>query len=505
MELRRLGNSGAVVSAWCLGTMTFGAEADEATSFAIMDAYVAAGGNFFDSADVYSNGVSETIVGRWLKARTEAAKQVVVATKARFPTGTGPNDIGLSRRHLSVALDASLKRLGVERIDLYQMHAWDALTPLEETLRFLDDAVHSGKIGYYGFSNYIGWQVTKAAQIAQRYQFAAPVTLQPQYNLLMRDVELEVIPACLDAGIGLLPWSPLAGGWLTGKYKRDQMPTGATRVGENPQRGGEAFVPRNAQERTWSVLGALEAVAKARGGSMAEVALGWLVDRPSVTSVILGARTVEQFNENLKAANVKLTADEIAALDAPSRPPVTDYPYGVGGHQAADAADCGRARAVKPIFSDPTPRWVPFATAGVIIACVWGGSVWQQMDIVFVTQFSIGLAVVMLVGILLQGRLFWRDQIDHVTSDGRNFEAVTSVWVGGGRTVSFAPHETSEWVARPKSGSKELSSVAFRAKGQALELSFLSPKLVDVQAISAMQPIFFAAVKRDYPDLKSIG
>ena len=256
---------------------------------------------------------------------------MVIATKARFPMGDGPNDIGLSRRHLGIALDESLKRLGVERIDLYQMHAWDALTPLEETLRFLDDAVRAGKIGYYGFSNYLGWHIAKASEMAKRFQFAAPVTLQPQYNLLMRDVELEVVPACLDAGIGLLPWSPLAGGWLTGKYKRDEMPTGTSRLGENPKRGGEAFVPRNAQERTWNVLGALEGVAKKRGVSMAEVALGWLVDRPSVTSVILGARTVAQLEENLKAGNVKLSAEEIAALEAPSRPPITDYPYGPGG------------------------------------------------------------------------------------------------------------------------------------------------------------------------------
>ena len=331
MELRRLGNSGTIVTAWCLGTMTFGSEADEATSFAIMDAYVAAGGNFFDTADVYSNGVSESIIGRWLKARPDAAKQVVIATKARFPMGNGPNDIGLSRRHLGVALDESLTRLGVDRIDLYQMHAWDALTPLEETLRFLDDAVRAGKIGYYGFSNYLGWHIAKAAEMAKRYQFAAPVTLQPQYNLLMRDIEVEIVPACLDAGIGLLPWSPLAGGWLTGKYKRDQMPTGATRLGENPKRGGEAYEGRNAQERTWAVLGALESIAKTRGVSMAEVALSWLVDRPAVTSVILGARTVEQLNENLKAGSVKLSADEVAALDAPSTPPVTDYPYGTGG------------------------------------------------------------------------------------------------------------------------------------------------------------------------------
>jgi aryl-alcohol dehydrogenase-like predicted oxidoreductase len=331
MEYRRLGNSGAIVTAWCLGTMTFGSEADEAASFAIMDAYAKAGGNFFDTADVYSNGVSEQIVGRWLKARPTEAKQMVVATKGRFPTGPGPNDIGLSRRHLGIALDESLRRLQLERIDLYQMHAWDGLTPLEETLRFLDDAVRAGKIGYYGFSNYLGWQITKASQIAQHRGHAAPVTLQPQYNLLMRDIELEVVPACLDAGIGLLPWSPLAGGWLTGKYRRDQFPTGATRLGENPKRGGEAFEARNAQERTWRVIEALGSVAKARGVSMAETALAWLVARPAVTSVILGARTTDQLTQNLKAEGLTLTADENSSLEAASLPPVTDYPYGVGG------------------------------------------------------------------------------------------------------------------------------------------------------------------------------
>ena len=331
MQYRKLGNSGAVVTAWCLGTMTFGAEADEAASFEIMDAYAAAGGNFLDTADVYSAGASETIVGRWLKARPTEAQQMVIATKGRFPMGTGPNDLGLSRRHLNVALDASLKRLGVEHIDLYQMHAWDALTPIEETLRFLDDAVHAGKIGYYGFSNYLGWQLTKAVQIAKAASWAPPVTLQPQYNLLMRDIELEVVPACLDAGMGMLPWSPLAGGWLSGKYRRDEAPTGATRLGENPNRGGEAFGPRNAQERTWRVIDAIAKVADARGIGMAPVALAWLVARPAVTSVILGARNTSQLADNLSADALTLTADETAALDSASAPEITDYPYGRGG------------------------------------------------------------------------------------------------------------------------------------------------------------------------------
>lgn len=158
---------------------------------------------------------------------------------------------------------------------------------------------------------------------------------------------------------------------------------------------------------------------------------------------------------------------------------------------------------MKTVFADPTPRWVPFATAAVIVACVWGGSVWQNLELGFATQFSAGLAVFLLLLILLQGRLFWRDQIATLGSDGQSFEALTSTWVGNGRRVRFAPHETSEWKARPKSGSKELSSIAFKANGQALELSFLNPKLVDVAALSQMQPIFFAQVKRDYPDLKS--
>ncbi len=210
-------------------------------SHKLLDDYFAWGGNFVDTADVYSAGKSEEIIGRWLKTRPTEAKQAVIATKGRFPMGPGPNDIGLSRRHLNQALDASLSRLGVEHIDLYQMHAWDALTPIEETLRFLDDAVSAGKIGYYGFSNYVGWHIAKAVEIAKARGYTRPVTLQPQYSLLVRDIELEIVAACQDAGMGLLPWSPLGGGWLTGKYRRDQMPTGATRLGENPNRGMESY------------------------------------------------------------------------------------------------------------------------------------------------------------------------------------------------------------------------------------------------------------------------
>jgi hypothetical protein len=331
MDYRKLGNSGAIVTAYCLGTMTFGSEADETASHALLDDYFAWGGNFIDTADVYSNGKSEEIIGRWLKAHPSEAKTAIVATKGRFPVTDGPNNIGLSRRHLDAALNDSLRRLGIEQIDLYQMHAWDALTPLEETLRFLDDAIAAGKIGYYGFSNYLGWQVTKAVHLAKENHWAAPVTLQPQYNLLVREIESEIVPACADAGIGLLPWSPLGGGWLTGKYQRDTPPTGATRLGENPKRGGEAYEARNAQERTWKIIDQVAAVAKARGVSAAQVALAWVAAQPMVTSVILGARTREQLADNLGAAKLALSADELKTLNEASAPPVGDYPYGRSG------------------------------------------------------------------------------------------------------------------------------------------------------------------------------
>jgi len=331
MELRKLGNSGTVVSALCLGTMTFGSDADEATSFALMDDYVEAGGNFLDTADVYTNGTSEEIIGRWLKSKGGMADRLVIASKGRFPTLEGSNGLGLSRKHLGQALDASLRRLGVEQIDLYQMHAWDALTPIEETLRFLDDSVRNGKIAYYGFSNFLGWQLTKAVWIAKAQGYTPPVTLQPQYNLLVRDIEHEIVPAVLDAGMGLLPWSPLAGGWLSGKYKRDEMPTGATRLGENPKRGMEAYEKRNANPQTWAVIDEVMKIAEGRGVSAAQVALAWLVQRPAVTSVILGARKREQLSDNMAAANLHLEGEEIARLDEASKPQIGDYPYGAGG------------------------------------------------------------------------------------------------------------------------------------------------------------------------------
>ncbi|MGO4300781.1 aldo/keto reductase [Leifsonia sp. RAF41] len=328
MDLRTLGNSGTIVSEFALGTMTFGAEADEQASHAIIERYLEAGGNFLDTADVYTAGASESIIGRWLARNPGRRDGVVIATKGRFPMGGGPNDLGLSRAHLRTALDASLRRLGVEHIDLYQMHAWDALTPIEETLRFLDDAVTAGKISYYGFSNYLGWQLTKAVHVARAHGWAPPVTLQPQYSLIVRGIEHEVVPAALDAGVGLLPWSPLAGGWLSGKYRRDEAPTGATRLGENPTRGMEAWEARNADPRTWEIIDAVDAVARETGTSASQVSLRWLSDRPAVTSVILGARTVEQLDDNLGAADLRLSDDQRARLDAASAPQTDIYPYG---------------------------------------------------------------------------------------------------------------------------------------------------------------------------------
>ncbi len=331
MHYRRLGDSGCVVSEYTLGTMTFGAEADRETSHDILDAFVDAGGTFIDTADVYSRGESEQIIGAWLASRPSDAPEVVIATKGRFPMGDGPNELGNSRTHLRRALDASLTRLGVEHIDLYQLHAWDAITPLEESLRFLDDAITAGKIGHYGFSNFLGWQLTKAVHLARANGWVAPVTLQPQYSLLVRDIEHEIVPAALDAGMGLLPWSPLAGGWLSGKYERDVPPTGATRLGENPERGMEAWEARNGLSRTWAVIDAVADVAEARGVSSSQVALAWLGARPAVTSVILGARSVEQLRDNLAAVDLVLGHDEIATLSAASAPTPDDYPYGPAG------------------------------------------------------------------------------------------------------------------------------------------------------------------------------
>jgi aryl-alcohol dehydrogenase-like predicted oxidoreductase len=328
MDYRMLGGSGCAVSSLCLGTMTFGVETDEPGAHQQLDLFIEAGGTMVDTADVYGGGRSEEIIGRWLASRpSDVTERVVLATKGRFAVDDSPNGAGLSARHLTRALDASLRRLGLESVDLYQVHAYDPLTPLEETLRTLDQFIRAGKVRYWGLSNFTGWQLTKTVHLARALNVAGPVTLQPQYSLLAREIEWEIVPAVLDAGLGLLPWSPLGGGWLSGKYQRDQRPAGATRLGEDPGRGMEAY-DRRGTDRTWRVIDAVQEIAEESGVSMAEVALAWVTARPAVSSTMLGARTTGQLKVNLRSADLHLTAAQAAALDAASDPRPADYPYG---------------------------------------------------------------------------------------------------------------------------------------------------------------------------------
>jgi aryl-alcohol dehydrogenase-like predicted oxidoreductase len=316
--------------------MTFGEETDEPGAHQQLDRFVEAGGTLVDTADVYGDGMSEEIIGRWFASRpAEITEQVVLATKGRFGPDNSPNGVGLSARHLTRALDASLRRLGRDAVDLYQLHAFDPLTPLEETLRTLDGFMRAGKIRYYGLSNFTGWQLTKAVHLARALNIAGPVTLQTQYSLLVREIEWEIVPAAMDAGLGLLPWSPLGGGWLSGKYKRDERPADTSRLGEDPNRGMEAY-DRRGTRRTWEVIDAVQKVARERDVSMAEIALAWVTGRPTVTSTILGARTVAQLETNLRSADLRLTAEEIRTLDAASDPRATDYPYGELGAEQRD-------------------------------------------------------------------------------------------------------------------------------------------------------------------------
>ena len=341
MEYRLLGGSGCAVSALALGTLTFGNETSQDDSFAQLDRFVSAGGTLVDTADVYADGRSEEIIGRWLASRAQARELVVIATKARFPTSDGPNGHGLSRRHLAAALDASLRRLGVETIDLYQLHGWDPLTPVDETLRFLDDAAQAGKISYFGLSNFLGYQIQKYADLADRHGLIRPVTVQPQYNLVSRAVEWEVVPACQDEGLGLLPWSPLASGWLTGKYSRDTPPPDGTRLSDQMDQGMRIWNERGRVERDWQVIDAVRKVAGGRGSSMSQVAVAWVLARPAVSSVILGARTLTQLEDNLAAARLTLSEEETRLLDAASDPGAPDYPYGERGQTQRDRRIAG--------------------------------------------------------------------------------------------------------------------------------------------------------------------
>jgi aryl-alcohol dehydrogenase-like predicted oxidoreductase len=251
----------------------------------------------------------------------------VIATKARFAMSDDPADRGAGRAYLQRALEASLRRLGVDHVDLYQIHAWDPETPVEETMETLNGFVEAGKVRFVGLSNFLGWQLERAAQVCETNGWAPVVSLQPQYNLLARDIELELMPLCVDRGIGLLPWSPLGGGWLTGKYRRDAAPSGASRLGENPTRGLEAYDLRNT-ERTWRIVDAVQAIAERRDVAMSEVAINWLRTRPMVSSLLLGVRTVAQLEENLRAIDWDLDDDELALLNEVSAPGIPAYPQG---------------------------------------------------------------------------------------------------------------------------------------------------------------------------------
>ena len=328
MRYRKLGHSGLSVSNLILGTMGFGTETPEDEAFAILDAFLEAGGNMIDTADVYGGGASEELLGRWRASRPDATNRLVVATKARFGTGRDVNDAGASRPHLHRALNTSLRRLGVEAVDLYQMHGWDPLTPVEETLSFLDAAARAGKIHYVGLSNFTGWQLQLVLSTAQAMGLQVPIALQQQYSLACREIEYEVIPAVLHNEIGLLPWSPLAGGFLSGKYTREDVHSKGTRYGaENAmfQYIGDKLA---GTERNWATLAEVRKVGNQIGATPSQIALSWVTNRPSVSSTIIGARTMEQLRDNLQAADLQLSPEATAQLDKVSAPSPDEYPYG---------------------------------------------------------------------------------------------------------------------------------------------------------------------------------
>ncbi|MDQ0753541.1 aryl-alcohol dehydrogenase-like predicted oxidoreductase [Streptomyces africanus] len=337
MKYRTLGNSGLTVSKLALGTMYFGSQNTEEEAFALLDAFTEAGGNLLDTSNVYSGSLSEQIIGRWLAARpTEVTDRVVLTSKGRYTTGPDVNDLGLSRRHLTRALDASLHRLGVETIDLYQMHGWDPHTPVEETLSFLDDAIRAGKIHYAGLSNFTGWQLQLTVSTARAMGVHVPLTLQHQYSLLSRESEFEMVPAALHNNIGLLPWSPLAGGFLTGKYQRHTTPAPDTRAGSDNPLYRYVSAKYSAFDRNWATIAEVVRIADETGATPAQVALSWIADRPGVTAPIFGARTLDQLHDSIAAADLTLDDEATIALDQVSTPTPGDYPYGPFGTSQRD-------------------------------------------------------------------------------------------------------------------------------------------------------------------------
>jgi aryl-alcohol dehydrogenase-like predicted oxidoreductase len=321
-----MGNTGIKVSEICFGAMTFGGKSywaaigalGQKEVSALVDQALSGGINFFDTADVYSEGASEELLGKALGTRR---KDVVLATKVRGRTGAGPNDIGLSRLHIVEGCNASLKRLGTDYIDLYQVHSFDPRTPQEETLRALDDLVRAGKVRYIGASNYTGWQLMKALAISEKQNLEKYVTLQAYYSLVARELENELIPLCLDQNLGVLTWSPLGGGFLTGKYRRGKpRPQGARR--SNPQ---EQFLQFD-EEKGFNIVDELEKTAGNHQATITQAALNYLLRKPGVSSVITGFKTPEQLTDTLKTTDWEMTAEEVARLDELSLPPRV-YPY----------------------------------------------------------------------------------------------------------------------------------------------------------------------------------
>lgn len=321
MKLRRLGRTGLKVSNLCLGAMTFGNAqwgCDEPTAGRIVARFLDAGGNFIDTADVYSNGVSEEITGRALRSRRQ---QIVLATKVAGPMGAGPNDLGVSRKHILDAVDASLRRLGTDYIDLYQVHAYDPTTPLDETLRALDACVRAGKVRYLGCSNYSAWQLMKATALARELGTSRFDSLQPQYSLVCRTIEREHIPLCQEEGIGVVPWSPLGGGLLTGKIRKGAAAPAGSRAAVDA-----SMRERFSSERNLAIAETLAGVAATLGKTSSQVALAWLIGQPGVSAPIFGARTLEQLEDNLGAADLVLPEEARKRLDEASALELV-YPY----------------------------------------------------------------------------------------------------------------------------------------------------------------------------------
>ncbi len=335
MRYRPLGRTGQFVSEICLGTMTFAGGAgfwraigavEQKGATALVERALAAGVNFIDTADVYSEGQSEVVLGQALRDLKVAREDVIVATKVRGRTGQGANSVGLSRGHIMDQIAGSLKRLGLDHVDLYQIHGFDPVTPIEETLRALDDCVSRGLVRTIGCSNLAAWQIMKALGISERRGFARFETVQAYSTIAGRDLEREIVPLVEDQGLGVMVWSPLAGGLLSGKFARDgKGPEGARRVVFD-------FPPVD-KDRAFAIVDAMRPIAEAHGASVARVALAWLLQRKGVMSVIIGAKTIEQLDDNLAAAKLTLSAEEIATLDTVSALP-PEYPGWMIGRQS---------------------------------------------------------------------------------------------------------------------------------------------------------------------------